>query len=237
MKKLLILSLSWIIVSCTTSGVKESKTPLEMVQPKAVDTHLIEGLTYGDLVTLDKSTYLVELQGKNYKNLESKNKKAALIVVNEKFKQRSLNVPSINLKYWLKKQLNSKSYYVESYLNSKTPTVVLVQFGERSMPNDKVGELKVRYLRLIAVDYQAYKNKKEVVPIWEGQISSVGPSKGVEDMLPILGSFIDRSIGQDVKERILMPATDPILDKTKDVPVSIVIDDLKPSLEEIEFFN
>lgn len=225
------------MVSCVSKGIKDSDTPLSLVQPKTVDLSIVEGLTYGDLVSLDKNTFLVELKGTNYKTLDQKQKKASLMVVNEKLKQQTLNMPSINLKHWLKKQLNKQSYFVESYLNSKTPLVILVQYGDRKIKESRVGDMNLRYLRVIAVDYQAYKNKKTLVPIWEGQISSIGYQRTAEEILPILGSFIDRIIGQNINERVLLPITDPVLEKTKDVPVTIVIDDLKPSLEELEFFN
>lgn len=234
---------SWFLVflvlglaGCASSPVKKSVE--EMVQPEALAPTFLEGLNYGDLISLDKSVYLVEIKSKNLRPHKEKHKKASVIVVNEKYKQRSaLNLPLINLKYWLRRQLNTKEYYVESYLHGKTPISVLVQYGQMPLQNNKGLDLKVRYIRLIAIDYQEYKKSKHFVPLWEGQISSVGPKATAEEMMPVLGAFIDKVVETGENKRFLVPLNDPILEKTKDLPASVVIDELKPSLEELEFFN
>lgn len=234
--KLWIMILSLFLVSCATTAPK--KTVEDMVAPQILDPAFVEGLSYADLLALDKSVFLVETRSQNLRAHKEKYKKSSIIVVNEKYKQRTaLNMPLINLKYWLKKQLNSKEYLVEGYLHGKTPIAVLVQYGQMPLQNTKGLDLKVRYIRLTAIDYQEYKKNKSFVPLWEGQVSSVGPKATAEEVMGVLGAFLDKVIENGEVKRYLLPSNDPLLDKTKDVPASVVIDDLKPSLEELEFFN
>ena len=236
MRNLIILSMLLFLSACATTAPK--KTVNDLVSPEAVGPELLEGLSYGDLVSLDKSVFLVEVKSKNLRVNKEKYKKGAMVVVNDKYKQSSaLNMPLISLKHWLKKQLGAKEYIIEGYLHGKTPILILVQYGQSPMEQTKGLNLYMRYVRLIAVDYQEYKKSKNLVPYWEGQVSSVGPRPRAEEVIHVLGAFLDKTMESTGSKRYLIPTNDPLLEKTKDVPSSIVIDDLKPSLEELEFFN
>ena len=227
----LILLFPLLLTLGCSSSLKKADSSLENLS--------LVGLSLSDLSNLDEKQFLIEVQAK--KNKDGFKKRAALVFLNPEMTNRKLNLNTINLKFWLRGFLNDKGYLLEK-LNSKTNLVIVVSYGVSAAHNKNYEEtfgksLTQKKLEIKALDYQALK-KDNHKPFWEGKISSVGPENDISLILPAMASFLKDVIDTDLdSNRIIIPSNDPRLQLTKEVPTAIPIDEFKPSIEELNFFN
>lgn len=201
----------------------------------------LEGLDPYEVSNLDKGQYFLAINSKAYKT--GLKKRASIIFINNQMKQKNINLNTVNLRYWLKNQLAKREYFIDR-LSPLIQIAVLVEYGVEPVNSpayqqkfDKV--LFNRYLKVYAIDYAKFKNSKKVDIVWDVDISSLGPSEDLSKVLPVLASFIPDVLEQNLEKgkKVIVPQNDPRLEATKEVPTSIPVDDFKPTVDELNFFN
>lgn len=224
----------FILSSCSSL----SKKPLDLRKLSLIKESKLsnlESLSLRDLAFLDKEQYLIHVESATTENYKINN--VGIVFVNESLKQQGLTLGSIHLKKWIEDAFLIKNYQVER-INKSTQVVVLVEYGVNNVPpNPNIPyKLHQRFLSLRALDYKKLKIG-ELHVFWEMKISSIGVSTEINKILPILASFIENNIGTNFENHYLLSINDPQLERTKKIPSGIIIDDFKPTVEELNFFN
>ena len=219
MKKLAFLTILLLATGCATTG---NKTIEEVKVPK--------------VSSLDKNKYVVSVNAKNF-NSKLK-KRASIIFINSQMKQKGVNVNAVNLRHWISNSLSKKGYYLDR-LGPLINFAILVEYGIEPL-SSKEGQEEVmfnRYIKLSAIDYAKFKQSKKVSLLWETKIHSVGPDSDLSKILPIVAGFLNESVETDLSKEYVLDSNDPRLESTKEVPTTIPVDDFKPTLDELNFFN
>ena len=219
MKKLAFLTILLLATGCATTGTKS----IEEVQVPKVSS-------------LDKNKYVVSVNAKNF-NSKLK-KRASIIFINSQMKQKGVNVNAVNLRHWISNSLSKKGYYIDR-LGPLINFAILVEYGIEPI-SSREGQEEVmfnRYIKLSAIDYAKFKQNKKVNLLWETKIHSVGPDSDLSKILPIVAGFLNESVETDLSKEYVLDSNDPRLESTKEVPTTIPVDDFKPTLDELNFFN
>lgn len=219
MKKLAFLTILILATGCATTGGKNNDT---VSVPK--------------VSSLDRNKYVVSVNSKNF-NSKLK-KRASIIFINSQMKQKNINVNAVNLRHWISSSLSKKGYYLDR-LGPLINFAILVEYGIEPL-NNREGQEEVmfnRYIKLSAIDYNKFKQNKKVSLLWETKIHSVGPDSDLSKILPVVSGFLNESIETDLTQEYVLDANDPRLEITKEVPTTIPVDDFKPTLDELNFFN
>ena len=230
MKKLFLILL--ISTGCATS--KKDLTQFSILPE--VSQVSVNSLSDFDLAYLDRGHYLVQLEGA--KSSIKPKKLVGLIFTTETLKQQGLSLNSIYLKSWLKTSLKTQGYYLER-ISSKSQVVLLVEYGlsEYSSGKDFKGKLYNRYLKIKALDYQQLRSQDKQEVLWEVRVSSIGPETEISKILPVLAAFVDEGIEKNVENKRFISTNDPKLEQTKPIPSAISVEEFKPTVEELNFFN
>lgn len=233
MNKLFLILL--ILTGCAT-GQKSLTNFSILPQDSAVK---MDSLSIADLAYLDKSHYLIQVEGAKSKNKAKK--MVGLIFTSETLKQQGLSLNSIYLKSWLKTALKTQGYYLER-ISSRSQVVILVEYGFDPVEGKKYqqefkGKLYNRYLKMKALAYPELRNNQEQKVLWEVRVSSIGPDTEMGKILPVLAAFVSEGIEQNVESKYFVSTNDPRLESTNTIPTSISVEEFKPTVEELNFFN
>ena len=88
-----------------------------------------------------------------------------------------------------------------------------------------------------ALDYPELRNNKEHKVLWETRVSSIGPETEMAKILPVLAAFVEEGLDKNVEAKYFVSTNDPRLEPTKTIPTSISVEEFKPTVEELKFFN
>lgn len=236
MKAFLPLFLIILLSGCATTKVG----PVERFSllPETTPVNMQE-LTPMDMAYLDRSQFLVQIEAA--KGKDGGGKRVGLIFTTETMRQQPISLTSINLKTWLVKGLKTQGYFIER-TNSLTQTVILVEYGIEEVKNNLYTQqfhkkLYNRYLNLRALNYPAYRDKKEQKVLWEARISSLGPEMDMNKILPVLSALVPEVVNQASNQSLLVAPKDPRLELTKELPTAISVEEFKPTVEELKVFN
>lgn len=224
-----------IFTGCATTG--QSVRQFSLLKPQSATS--LNSLSVYDMAYLDKSHYFVNVEGAKGKS--EGRKRVGLIFTTETLKQQKISLNSINLKTWISKNLKQQGYYIER-ITSQTQVVVLVEYGVEEYKNEQYSsqfkeKLNNRYLNLRALDYPAFRDKKEQKVLWEVRVNSIGPEQDIGKILPIIGAFVGEGINRNITDKFFISNNDPRLDITKEIPTAISVDEFKPTVDELKFFN
>lgn len=223
------------LIGCTTLP-KGSVTDFSLLPPEELS---LDKISVYDMAYLDKAQYLVSIEGA--KGKMASQKRVGLIFTTETLKQQQISITSINLKSWLVKELKGNGYYIER-ISPRSQVVILVEYGVQEIKNSTYEQqfqkkLYNRYLNLRALNYPKFKEDKQIEVLWETRISSLGPETDINKILPVLSALVPEVVGQNKKEILLVAKNDPRLENTKEVPTAISVEEFKPTVEELKFFN
>lgn len=220
-----------LISSCASTN--KPVTEFTLLSKSAISS--LEKMDGSQIASLDRGQYLVQIEGA-FRKTSSKNK-TGLIFVNDTLKQKEISLESIFLKNWIKKILKNNQYYIER-LSTQSKVVVLVEYGTEELVHPKTKEkLQNRYLKMRAIDYSLFKKNKTQDVFWEARISSLGYDIEMKEILPKLAAFLDEAVEKDVNYKMWLSEEDPRFELTKQIPTAISVDEFKPTVEELKFFN
>jgi hypothetical protein len=233
-------SLSFLLILLILSGcATTSNSVREFSILKKEPLIKVDDLSTYDMAYLDKSHYFVQIESAVTK--EKAQKRVGMIFTTETLKQQKISLNSINLKSWISKSLKNQGYFIER-ISSSSQVVILVEYGMEEYPSVKYqqnfkGKLYNRYLNLRALNYPAFKKQKQQKVLWELRVSSIGPDTEIGKILPILGAFVGEGLGKTLEDKFFISNNDPRLDSTKEIPTAISVEEFKPTVEELKFFN
>lgn len=236
MKVVLALFLIILVTGCATTKVG----PVDRFSllPQNIPVAM-QDLTPMDMAYLDKSQYLVQMEAA--KGKDTGEKRVGLIFTSETMRQQPISLTSINLKSWLVKGLKNQGYFLER-TNNQTQVVILVEYGVEEINNPVYVQqfhkkLYNRYLNLRALNYPAFRDKRQQKVLWEVRLSSLGPESNMNKILPVLSALVPEAVNQQTTQTLLVAPGDPRLQMTKELPTAISVEEFKPTVEELKVFN